>query len=101
MASRLDLHEKLCEILGSRNVYFQPPESVRLSYPCIIYSRSNVGIQYADGITYCSANMYSVRLVYADPDSDLPEKILMLPHCSFDRHYKAEEMNHDVFNLYH
>ena len=39
MDRRLQLHEELCSVLGSRNVYFQPPETIKLTYPCIIYSK--------------------------------------------------------------
>ena len=40
MKTRYELHEFLCEILGSRNVYFQPPESVKMKYPAIVYERT-------------------------------------------------------------
>ena len=32
MASRLELQSKFEELLGSRNVYYQPPESIKMSY---------------------------------------------------------------------
>jgi len=32
---RIQLHEILCDVLGTRNVYFQPPESVDMNYPAI------------------------------------------------------------------
>ena len=38
MRSRLDLHEALCEALGSKNVYFSPRSNVKMSYPAIVYS---------------------------------------------------------------
>ena len=41
MKTRYELHEFLCEILGSRNVYFQPPESVKMKYPAIVYERTD------------------------------------------------------------
>ena len=48
MTRRNELHEKFCDLLGSRNVYFQPPESVRLVYPCIIYRLGNFNVKHAD-----------------------------------------------------
>ena len=48
MASRLELHEEFCNILGSRSVYFQPPASIKLNYPCIVYSISSVNKQDAN-----------------------------------------------------
>ena len=37
MAPRLDLQKLLVELLGSDNVYFQPPPSVQMNYPAIVY----------------------------------------------------------------
>ena len=37
MERRLELHEALCEVLGSRNVYFQPPDNVTMRYPCFVF----------------------------------------------------------------
>ena len=42
MGNRLELHEIFCDILGSRNAYFQPPASVKMNYPAIKYSLSNI-----------------------------------------------------------
>ena len=30
------LGKALIELLGSNNVYFQPPESIKIDYPCIV-----------------------------------------------------------------
>ena len=51
-ARRLKLHEILCEILGSRRVYFQPPESTKMEYDAIRYSRSKVQKISADNTAY-------------------------------------------------
>lgn len=101
MASRLDLHEILCSILGSRNVYFQPPESIKLEYDCIIYSRKNINNIFADNSVYRQHDSYEVIIIYEDPDSDIPRKLSLLPMCSFDRHYTSDNLNHDVFTLYY
>ena len=101
MASRLDLHEILCNILGSRNVYFQPPESIKLKYDCIIYSRKNINNVFADNSVYRQHDLYEVIIIYEDPDSDIPRKLSLLPMCSFDRHYTSDNLNHDVFTLYY
>ena len=101
MASRLDLHEILCSILGSRNVYFQPPESIKLEYDCIIYSRKNINNVFADNSVYRQHDLYEVIIIYEDPDSDIPRKLSLLPMCSFDRHYTSDNLNHDVFTLYY
>ena len=52
MGSRIDLQSKLEDILGSRNVYFQPPENLKIKYPAIIYSLNNINLRFADNMPY-------------------------------------------------
>lgn len=101
MATRVDLQVKLERILGSRNVYYQPPESVKINYPAIVYSRSDIDINYADDKSYMNTNRYDIIVIDKRPDNDAIEQILMLPHCSFDRHYTSDNLHHDVLTLYY
>lgn len=100
MASRLDLHEILCGVLNSRSCYFQPPSSVRMQYPAIVYSRKDVEKRSADNIAYRKLPCYELILIDKNPDSEFIEKLLDLPYCSYDRHYESDNLNHDVFTLY-
>ena len=100
MSSRRDLHTILEGILGSHNVYFQPPSSVRMQYPAINYSRKDIEKRSADDCAYRKLPSYEVILIDKNPDSQLIEKILDLHYCSFDRHYESDNLNHDVFTLY-
>jgi hypothetical protein len=54
MASRLALHEIRCEILDSRNVYFQPPASVKMKYPAIVYGLEDIQNRFANDGVYSS-----------------------------------------------
>ena len=101
MAKRLELHAKFEEILGSPNVYFQPPANVNMNYDAIKYSRKTIDNKFANDSVYKQDDAYEVTVIYRDPDSDLPRKISLLPRCSFDRHYSADNLNHDVFTLYY
>ena len=101
MANRLDLQTIFENILGSRNVYFQPPASVKLKYPAIVYSRNDVDSLFADNGTYRNVPRYDVTLIDKNPDSLFIEKILALPYCSYDRSYTADNLNHDVFIIYY
>ena len=101
MANRPDLQAMLEEILGSRNVYFDPPESVRMKYPAIRYSRKKIGNTYANNSVYRQNNSYELIVIYDDPDSDLPIRISTLPFSSHDRSYKANNLYHDVFTIYY
>ena len=99
-STRLELHEKLCKMLGTRNVYFQPPPSVKLHYPAIVYSLSNIRHNRADNISYLHSNVYSVIVVDQDPDSCIASKLSKMDYCSFDRFYASDGLNHFVFTLY-
>ena len=100
MASRLDLQTKLEELLGSRNVYYQPPESLKMEYPAIRYSKSRLESRYANGIKYSKNTCYEVIVIDKNPDNEVIQKILELPYSSFERHYVSDNLNHDVINLY-
>lgn len=101
MESRLKLHAEFEGILGSKNVYFDPPTSILMQYDAIRYSRKNIRSTYANSSVYKQDDCYEVIAIYEDPDSDLPWKLSRLPKCSFDRHYVADNLNHDVFTLYY
>ena len=101
LEKRLELHELLCEILGSRNVYFQPPESVKMEYPAIRYKRNRIDNSFADNEVYRQALSYEITTMDYDPDSETPIKVSQLPMCRHDRGYCAYNLNHEVFVLYY
>lgn len=101
MSSRLELHEVLCDILGSRNVYYQPPESIKMKYPAIVYSRNRIDNTFANDSVYTQKKSYSVTVIDEDPDSAIVDAMSFLPRCRFDRHYTADNLNHDVFTIYY
>lgn len=101
MASRLELQTQLETILGTRNVYFQPPESIKMQYPAIVYSLDSIDEDYADNIGYFKNRSYQITLIDRNPESELVEKILHMPMCKFNRSYPSDGLNHFVFRLYY
>lgn len=101
MASRLNLHEELCNILGSRSVYYDPPPKVMMEYDAIRYSRTKIDNVYADNRVYSQRNRYEVIVITEDSESDVVNKVSLLPYCSHDRHYVADGLHHNVFTLYY
>lgn len=98
---RLQLDAILRVALGSSNVYFQPPTSVKMSYPAIVYSLANINNDFANDGVYLSLTRYSVTLIVKDPDSELIGTIAALPNCQFDRCYTSDNLNHYVFTIYY
>ena len=101
MASRLDLQNKLEELLGSKNVYYQPPEDFKMSYPAIIYSKDDIEARYANNNKYNKTNKYNIIVIDRLPDNEVIDKILNLPLSSYDRWYSSDNLNHDSIILYY
>lgn len=100
MESRLKLQAMLEELLGSRNVYYQPPASIKMKYPAIVYSRNRIDNTHANNQIYTQHFSYTLTVIDEDPDSEIVMKISKLPSCRFDRHFVSENLNHDTFTLY-
>lgn len=91
------LHKILTSIKGVKKVYFQPPSTERLQYPCIIYSLNKIDTKYANGGRYLSVPSYNLILIDYDVESILQKKVLDLSgdcHVRFDRYYTADNLNH-------
>lgn len=101
MHSRLELQSLLEAILGSRNVYFTPPASIKMSYPAIVYELDNIENGHADGGPYIQNFRYTVTVIDKNPDSEFISKISKLPTCSYERSFKSDNLNHTVFSLYY
>lgn len=107
MASRLKLHEEFIDILESgaetdKRVYYQPPESIRLRYPCIRYSRDGVDTKRANDGPYLSTPRYEGVVIDYDQDSEIPNKLLeRFPMCSLGRVYTSDDLYHFAFTIYY
>ncbi len=101
MGTRLSLQDKLEKLLGSKNVYYQPPESLKMNYPAIRYSVSDIDIDYGDNTSYLKNKAYDIVVIDKMPDNPVIEKILSLPYSSFERHYVYDNLNHDIIKLYY
>lgn len=100
--SRIEFDSKLREALGSSNVYFQPPESVKLKYPCIIYELSDLDTRHADNKAYKKDVAYDVTIITKDPEFFLIEDILdLFSMVRFNRPYMADNLNHYNYTIYY
>lgn len=85
---------------GNPHVYFQPPPSVQMIYPAIVYSRSHIEVKQANNQPYIIVPGYNVTVIDKNPDSAIVGYVAALPKCKFDRHYTADNLNHDVFTIF-
>lgn len=100
MAPRLQLHQILKTILGTDNVYFQPPNGLKMEYPCIRYERDRARTLFADNKPYNHYKCYQITVIDRNPDSLIPDKVAALPLCVHDRFFTADNLNHDVYTLF-
>jgi len=69
-------------------------------YPCIVYNRDAAVTQFAGNDPYRYTKRYMVTIIDRNPDSEIPDKVAALPMTTFNRFFTADNLNHDVFNIY-
>ena len=98
---RLEFHELLCTMLDSRNVYFQPPETIKLHYPCIVYSAGEDQILHADNYGYFKADCYEVQIIAKDPTFELFETFTSKWQYAREKvPFTADNLNHHNYTVY-
>jgi hypothetical protein len=102
MANRLDLQAAFEEILGSRNVYFNPPPSVKMKYDAIRYALGGYDTRHASNKIYRSVNKYECVVITRDPETTIPNEMMSsFEMCSFGRPYTADNLHHYPFTIYY
>lgn len=124
MATRLELHKKLVHLFAkdehyrwdpfnfelddvetaiwreaSERVYYQPPETIKMVYPCIIYDLERDDLLHADDAAYHRRKVYSVTIVDKNPDSELPDQLSDMFNAGMERHYTADNLHHFVYTI--
>lgn len=107
METRLHIHNQLADVMssilgaeeGPKRVFFQPPESIKITYPAIIYELSGVKVTHADNVNYMVSREYSVTVIDEEPDSEIFKMVLDLPYCKFDRFFVSDNLNHFVYTI--
>ena len=106
--SREELDQALRDILTKAKeetdldgrVYFQPESNTGLVYPCIVYERARARTEFAGNRPYRYTKRYTVTVIDPDVDSPIPDLVAALPQCTHDRFFVADQLNHDVFDVY-
>lgn len=100
-SNRLDLQTVLQALMPEGGkVYFQPPENIQMTYPCIVYQRDYTLDQFADNGPYSHKKRYQVTIIDPDADSAIPDKVAFLQYSTFLRFFIVDNLNHDVYNVY-
>lgn len=101
---RLKLQKLLEDILEAngkaKNVYYQPPEGIKISYPCIVYNRQYLTKIAADNKNYLTNRQYRITYIDKSPISDVVDALLELDYCRYISHSVVDNLNHDTFEIY-
>lgn len=102
MATRLEFHQALQTATCLKNLYYQPPETVKMKYPCLVYQKEAIDSQYADDMAYRSMNRYQVTVIDRVVDSPYTTALLDgFQYTRFSRHYAVDNLHHDVLTIYY
>ena len=105
MDRRFKFQSLLETLLGTEpeqklRVYFQPPNDGQMAYPCIVYERGQADSRFAGNSLYHYFKRYTVTVITEDPDSPIPDAVATLPLCSHSTFFVANNLNHDVFDVF-
>lgn len=93
--TRVDLHEYLKTI--SQNVYYQPPSTLVMKYPAIVYTKDKyIKLKAKHGVF----TSYKVTVIERNPDSNVPTKLLSNEKVHHLNSYVYDGLYHDVFTIY-
>lgn len=100
MDNRLSLHEELLQFV--ENVYYQPPDNIRMSYPCIVYHKTGWSNRSGNNDHYIKNQQWTITLIDTDPDSLTAEDIEKhFEYCSIQQYFKKDNLSHTTLRLYY
>lgn len=73
---------------------------MQIEYPAIVYELGRADTQFADDGPYSVTKQYQLTLISKDPDENRFDMLASLPMCAHERHFVAENLNHEVFNIF-
>lgn len=101
MKTRASLQALLSALPGVEKVYFQPPNNLKMAYPCVVYETDKTSVEHADNVPALTKMGYSVTVIDQNADSPITAELLTWPLCSFDRSFRSDNLYHDVFTIFH
>lgn len=95
-----EIEAMLTDILGSDHVYYQPPESLQIRYPCIVYELNDHRIVHANNRKYHLVKEYNLTYISRSPDDEVVDKLIMLPNCKPNGVSTADNLYHYRYTIY-
>ena len=98
-----ELRDKLYLVHNTENVYYDPPTGITMEFPCFRFELNNYDIRRADNRAYTQKARWAVTYITRDIEEveDVAKEMLdIFQYCNFDTSYRADNLQHAVFNLY-
>ena len=99
MTEREMIQAILEQTIGSTNVYYQPPATVKIKYPAVVYKLDRIKKTTANNKWYHLKSTYQATLIYKEPDSPLPYEFAKLDKCEHVSHYMSDNLYHDIYSI--
>ena len=97
-----ELRELQTEVLGYQHTYFEPPESIRMEYDAVVYSRSVLNVRRANNKSYLTRDVYRVTVISRDPETPMPKALQEhFERCAPERFFVRDNLHHFPFTIYY
>lgn len=81
------------------HLYYQPPESIKLEYPCIIYQLGSINSTYANDMPYTHGVSFEATYITRNPASPVVTELAKIPQSKFDRYFVSDNLHHYVYTF--
>lgn len=97
--NRLELQSFLEDVLGSHEVYFQPPNTVRMTYPAIVYSLYQANGLHANNgeENYLTSLAFRCIVIDKNANSKAAQKLVNTSFAALERSYVTDNLSHFSF----
>lgn len=100
MRTRIEFHKMLEQLTGITSIYFQPPSSLKMKYPAIVYSMKKPKIEFAGNKKYLNTTAYTVTVIDKSSESEIKKLIEDIMYCSYDTDYISDNLHHYVYTIF-
>lgn len=97
--TRIELDAILRSTLGSDHVYYDPPESFKLKFPCIVYNDTGRSVMRADNGVYIKFRRYMLNYITKNADDPMVDTIEELQYCRLRTPYTADNLFHHPYDI--
>ena len=98
MASWLTLKNEWEAAFGIK-IYYEPPESIKLTYPCAIMSRGNIQFADANNYKYLKTVRYSLTYITKTINDPLADTIAEYDHMVHGDSYTSDHLYHHTYSF--